>query len=555
MPLDPFLAQSQDHGGSQMPSLKAGQVLFNGRYELKRPLGAGGMGMVWLARDHTELIDVALKFLPNVLVLQDREMQRLRDEVRAGKELRHPRLVATYGMEKENGIAAIVMEFVDGQTLKEKLEDHPRGFFEPEEIRGWVKDMTDGLTYLHEEAKRIHRDLKPANVMIDAQGRAKLMDFGISHRIKEGVSRHSKTSEGQADSSSSTLAYASPQQITGKPASTDDDVYSLGATVYELLTGTPPFFRGGIDAVRGQIKDEPATPIMERRAELVQEGVNRGKGDAVRANIAQAVMACLAKDRGKRPATTAALWYSFDPAAKPADMETEPRKKATRQRDTSADASPAKETGAKAAEEAEARKQAKKQKEDLKQADLDRVVKRAEERWRSTTSQNEAFPPSPILTPPVPPTNPPDAAPAAPGKKLEDINYWGCCIWMGVAASVAAAIEQLVKGTTFSWDSTLGIGFGTALVLGPCLIMPVYVFIRALFDKDTGAATSKLVLVSTDENRKAALVKEVRELTGLGLAEAKALVETRGAQIKVSPQELESIKKRLEAAGARVEVG
>ncbi|MBL9129863.1 MAG: protein kinase [Verrucomicrobiaceae bacterium] len=495
MPLDPFLAQSQDHGGSEMPSLKAGQVLFNRRYELKQPLGAGGMGMVWLARDHTELIDVALKFLPSVLVLQDREMQRLRDEVRAGKELRHPRLVATYGMEMENGIAAIVMEYVQGQTLRQRLDDHPRGFFEPEDIRGWVKDMTDGLTYLHEEAKRIHRDLKPANVMVDANGRAKLMDFGISHRIKEGLSRHSKTSDGEASSSSSTLAYASPQQITGKPASTADDLYSLGATVYELLTGTPPFFRGGMDAVRGQIKDEPATPIMERRQELVQEGLNRSTGESVRGGIAQAVMACLAKDRDKRLTTPAELWHSFDnKTARPATPETdsEPRKKTPRPRDTTGTASRSKTTEPRHADNddtakraAEARKQAAKEEEARKKADLDRVVKRAEERWGATNTKKEVFPPSPILTPPT--VKPPDAAPSPPQepKKFEDkINYLGCCFWMGVAASIASAVEQLVRGTTpFSWDSCLGVGFGTAIVLGPCVIMPVYVFIRALFDK------------------------------------------------------------------------
>lgn len=300
---DPFLNQSQDHGSPQMPMLKAGQRLFNRRYELLRVLGAGGMGVVWLAHDHTEEIDVALKFLPSVLVLQDSEMRRLKDEVRAGKELRHPRLVATYGMEIEDGIAAIIMEFVPGQTLLQKLEGQPRGFFEPEEIMSWVRDMTDGLAYLHDEARRIHRDLKPANVMIDANGRARLMDFGISHRIKEGVSRHSKTNEGAAGASSSTLAYASPQQITGKPSAQADDLYSLGATVYELLTGTPPFFRGGIDAVRGQIKDEPPTPIMERRQELVDEGLNRDVGQMVRGDFAQAVMDCLAKERERRPAS------------------------------------------------------------------------------------------------------------------------------------------------------------------------------------------------------------------------------------------------------------
>ncbi|MFO1481757.1 MAG: serine/threonine-protein kinase [Verrucomicrobiaceae bacterium] len=367
MPLDPFLNQSQDRGeGVLMPSLKAGQRLFNLRYELLRPLGAGGMGVVWLARDHTEENDVALKFLPTVLVLQEGEMRRLREEVRAGKELRHPRLVATYGMEIEEGIAAIVMEYVNGQTLSQKLEAQERGFFEPEEIRGWIKDMTDGLGYLHDEARRIHRDLKPANVIIDADGRAKLMDFGISHRIKEGVSRHSKTSDSQAGGSSSTLAYASPQQITGKPSSKADDIYSLGATIYELLTGTPPFFRGGIDAVRGQIKDEPATPIMERRSELVDEGMNRDAGKTVGKEVEQAVMACLAKEREKRPASCVVIWQAI-----------------------SAPASPHAGATAKPSEDAEARKRAA-----LDEKRREEELQMAEERKRARAAQQSPTEPA-----------------------------------------------------------------------------------------------------------------------------------------------------------------
>ncbi|MFO1481763.1 MAG: ABC transporter substrate-binding protein [Verrucomicrobiaceae bacterium] len=302
MPHDPFLNQSQDRGGPQMPLLQAGQRLFNRRYELLRPLGAGGMGVVWLARDHTEETEVALKFLPTVLVLQESEMKRLRDEVRAGKELRHPRLVATYGLEVEDGIAAIVMEYVPGQTLKEKLEAQERGFFEPEEIAAWVKDACDGLSYLHEEAKRIHRDLKPANIIIDAAGHARLMDFGISHRIQEGVSRHSRTSDGHVSGSSSTLAYASPQQLSGRPGDKSDDIYSLGATIYELLTGTPPFFRGGAEAVAIQIKTELPTAIMERRQELKAEGVNAVLGEALHSPIEQIVLDCLSKEREPRPA-------------------------------------------------------------------------------------------------------------------------------------------------------------------------------------------------------------------------------------------------------------
>ncbi|MGV3662652.1 MAG: serine/threonine-protein kinase [Prosthecobacter sp.] len=324
---DPFLNQSLDQGGLQMPPLKEGMRLFNRRYELVRALGAGGMGVVWLARDHTEEADVALKFLPTVLALQEGEMKALKDEVRAGKGLRHANIVATYALEVEQNTAAIVMEYVPGKTLKDLVEAQPRGFFEPQEISGWARNIGDALDYLHTKARRIHRDIKPANIIVDAQGEARLMDFGISQRIQESVSLHSKVGAGSG-SSSSTLAYASPQQLAGKLAHQADDLYSLGATLYDLLTGTPPFYRGGAEAVALQIKTEPVTPLMERRAELVTEGTNAGVGQAVPAAVEKIVLACLAKEREARPASTRGV---FDSAPAPTPLHpSSPQKKRRR---------------------------------------------------------------------------------------------------------------------------------------------------------------------------------------------------------------------------------
>lgn len=300
MPLDPFLNQSQDRGGPGMPSLKEGQWLFNRRYQLVRRLGAGGMGVVWLARDHTEETDVALKFLPTVLVQHEAEMKRLKEEVRAGKELRHPGIVATFGMELEDSTAAIVMEYVPGQTLKELLEENERGFFEPKEILEGVRNIAEAIDYLHTQAKRVHRDLKPANIIVDEAGRARLMDFGISRRVQESVTRHSKTSDGHGDSSA-TLAYASPQQLGGKPAHPADDVYSFGALLYELLTGTPPFFRGDADAVGYQIRNEPPAGIDQRRGELRRDGLIRCTVLPFPPAWQKLIFDCLAKDPEDRP--------------------------------------------------------------------------------------------------------------------------------------------------------------------------------------------------------------------------------------------------------------
>ena len=198
------------------------------------------------------------------------------------------------------------MEYVPGWTLRQVLDEHPRHFCEPDDIEPWLRDIVEGLTYLHGEAGRIHRDLKPANVMIETAGRARLMDFGISHRIKEGLTRHSKTGDtSPAANTSSTLAYASPQQLRGEPGKAADDLYSLGALVYELLTGSPPWFRGTPETVRMQILDPqlPLTPLMERRQELVEEGANAEIGKPVPQGWERAVQSCLAKDRAQRPAS------------------------------------------------------------------------------------------------------------------------------------------------------------------------------------------------------------------------------------------------------------
>ncbi|MBE7495107.1 MAG: SUMF1/EgtB/PvdO family nonheme iron enzyme [Verrucomicrobiaceae bacterium] len=341
---DPFLNQSQDRGGPAMPSLKEGQWLFNRRYELVRKLGAGGMGVVWLARDHTEETQVALKFLPAVLVQHEGEMKRLKEEVRAGKELRHPGIVATYALELEDSTAAIVMEYVEGKTLAELLEAQKRGFFEPEEITGWVREIAAAVDYLHADAKRIHRDLKPANILVDAAGRARLMDFGISRRVQEGMTRHSQGSvvpsrEGRDGSeipakagttmqdSSATLAYASPQQLAGLPAAPADDLYSLGALLYELLTGTPPFFRGDAALVAVQIATQTVTRLMARRAELVTEGANTSTGQTVPEPVETAVLACLAKEREKRPANAKTVCEALTPgrAAAPSAAASVPK--------------------------------------------------------------------------------------------------------------------------------------------------------------------------------------------------------------------------------------
>src|SRR6185295_18660365 len=121
---------------------------------------------------------------------------------------------------------------VDGGTLAGLRQERPQRFFEPAELLPWVKQLCTALHYAHTEARIVHRDLKPANIMVSGRGNIKITDFGIARSITDSVSRVSRIVQ-----TSGTLVYMSPQQLMGKPSTVADDVYSIGATLYDLITG------------------------------------------------------------------------------------------------------------------------------------------------------------------------------------------------------------------------------------------------------------------------------------------------------------------------------
>jgi serine/threonine protein kinase len=298
---DPF--QEKTNAGDAPPRLESGLLLFRGRYEMVRELGAGGMGVVWLARDRDlKNVERALKFLPSARAWDKDDLNRLKNEVIAADALVHPRLLATKGFEHDPPYAAIVMEYVDGTTLKQRLARESKKFFEPEQIKAWVMQIVEALVFLHKDAGRMHRDVKPANVIVDKSGRAKLMDFGISEEIRHTISKHSRQVDLPSKTHSShTLAYASPQQIRGEPSTEWDDVYGLGALIYDLLTGKPPFFRGDAVMVALQIENQAPPSIAKRRTELAAEQVIVGVGKPVDDRWEKLVSACLAKSSEDRP--------------------------------------------------------------------------------------------------------------------------------------------------------------------------------------------------------------------------------------------------------------
>ena len=263
-----------------------GQKLF-GRFVLKRILGRGGMGMVWLAWDERLEREVAMKFLPDLLRSDEAALDDLKRETRRGLDLAHPHIVRVYDLVEDSNAAAIAMEFVDGQTLGAMRVARPQKFFEAGEIAQWMRQLCEALDYAHHRAKLVHRDLKPANLMINVTGDLKVTDFGIARSISDSVSRVT-----QDRGTSGTLLYMSPQQALGKRPSIQDDVYAIGATIYELVTSKPPFYSGNI----ARQLDEVMPPTMrERREELDLTGTD------LPPEWEETVAACLAKDPAQRP--------------------------------------------------------------------------------------------------------------------------------------------------------------------------------------------------------------------------------------------------------------
>ncbi len=238
---------------------RAGSVV-GGRYELRKELGRGGMGVVWSAWDKELEMEVALKVLPEVILADPLAVKRIREEAKLCLELTHPGIVRVYTFEEWEGVPFIVMEKVgEGRTLAHELAD--RGKFPVEEALEVMGPICEALEYAHGRGF-IHRDIKPLNILFDEGGRAKLGDFGIARRVKEGVSRVSM------GVMVGTPLYMAPEQLAGREVGPWTDVYALGCVVYEMLAGRPPWSLEG--DVLYQIERVEAEEIAE-----VSEGVNQ----------------------------------------------------------------------------------------------------------------------------------------------------------------------------------------------------------------------------------------------------------------------------------------
>jgi len=277
-----------------IPALRPGYK-FMDRYNLVEECGRGSMGVVWRAVD--EQLDrlVALKFLPEVIATDPEAIRDLKRETRQCLELTHVNIVRVYDFLVSQLNAAIAMEYVDGTSLSRQKIERPGGCFTPAELKPLAMQLCDALDHAHRTAHVVHRDVKPANLLLSKRGTLKAADFGIARSLTETRTRLTSTTIG----TSGTLLYMSPQQIAGERPAPSDDIYALGATLYELLTGKPPFFRGDAVSLVFQIRERRPDPLAERRAEL------GGEGPSIPAFWSEIIFDCLNKDPSRRPASAA----------------------------------------------------------------------------------------------------------------------------------------------------------------------------------------------------------------------------------------------------------
>ena len=257
-----------------------------GVYQLKRLLGRGGMGSVYLAHDPRLSRDVALKVLSPELARQPEFRERFVSEARSCSALNHPNITTIHEIGEADGLHYIAFEFVDGETLERVLEREGR--LTPERVLELAVPLAGALGYAHERGI-LHRDLKPANLVLSHLGIPKILDFGLAKTMGGPVEPETETMLRltQAGMVVGTIAYMAPEQALGQHVDARSDVFSFGCLLYEMLAGKRPFSGMTAPQLLDRLLHDEPTPL---------DGI---QGD-VAGELGRVVAKCLRKDPNER---------------------------------------------------------------------------------------------------------------------------------------------------------------------------------------------------------------------------------------------------------------